>query len=109
VYVRARIKSQNPVPLKDTPVAKRLIDELLKRAELFTLLQLSECTEVIDYDLIGEPEIVSSRVPLRAAAGEAAVADYVTVSGVGYVNPCRGRLQVTVMRLRCRSLVANGA
>jgi len=70
--LRERILERVPAALKDSEAATTLIKELEKRAKLFTPLTPADCTEVVDFELIGDPVPVSFRVPISRKAHEAA-------------------------------------
>ena len=73
--LRERIRARIPEDKRDTPFASILIDELITRRKLFGPVDPKDCTETIEFTVIGEPEQVSFRVNLpRGVSGEAAAA-----------------------------------
>ena len=73
--LRERIRARIPEDQRDTPFAKTLVDELLSRRKLFGPVDPKDCTQTVEFTVIGEPEQVSFRVNLpRGVSGEAAAA-----------------------------------
>ena len=72
--LREQILARIPEEARGSALAARLVDGLLARRKVFGPLVAADCTEVIDFELIGgEPETVSFRVPIaRQARAEAA-------------------------------------
>ena len=64
-----------PEGRRDTPFAAKLVAMLMERHKVFEPMDPTECTEMVDFELIGgEPEPVSFRVKIpRKAQGTAAV------------------------------------
>ena len=71
--LRAALWARIPEKQRGTPFATKLVDALLERSKVFGPLAPAECTEVIDFQLIGgEPDPVSFRVKLpRKVQGDA--------------------------------------
>ena len=73
--IEARLYSKIPTKFRHSKEAKILVGSLTSRLKAFGPLNPDDCTEVVDFELIGEPEQVSFRVPVnRKATGQAAVA-----------------------------------
>ena len=74
--LRARILAQIPDGLRDSAEAARLADMLLsgERWRVFGPVDPADCNVLVDFEVIGDLEPVSFRVPLpRKAKGEAAL------------------------------------
>ena len=73
--LRKTLWSRIPEGRRDTPFAAKLVDMLMERHKVFGPMDPAECTETVDFELIGgEPEPVSFRVKIsRKAQGTAAV------------------------------------
>ena len=70
-----QIRARVPEGVRGTPVAARLVALLLAREKLFGPLVSAECTEVVEFELVGQPQRVSFRVPVtRRAQSEDAFA-----------------------------------
>lgn len=72
---RAKILDRIPVKLRNHAHTRILVAELVKRWKVFGPLDPSECTEIVDFELIGEPQPVSFRVPVSRKANSAAAAE----------------------------------
>lgn len=46
-----------------TPEAAQLIAGLMARREVFTEMDVKKCTEIVDFEVVKEPDVVSFRVP----------------------------------------------
>jgi hypothetical protein len=116
--IRERILSRVPEAKRGDPRTARLVDLLVKHAKVFSPLDPSECTEVVEFELIHEPERVGFRAPVSRKvieAGDAAFAslhdwirkglvekvDWATPSyGFVFVVPkANGKFRVTISPL----------
>ena len=71
--LRELIWQRFPSDKKEDPVAIAMVDIMVQKRRVFEPLDLTECTETVEMTVIGTPEPVSFRVPVRRGArGEAA-------------------------------------
>lgn len=96
--LRVQILARIPEGARGSPLATRLVDGLLARRKIFGPLVAEECTEVIDFELIGgDPDTVSFRVPIsrksRADAATEGLTDWINrglVERVDWSTPSYG-------------------
>ena len=71
--LRERIRERIDPSQRDTPLGRRLLNVLLRRGKVFGPLVSAECTEHVEFDLVGTPKPVSFKVPIsRKANSDAA-------------------------------------